>query len=210
MTDQKGQGRLIVFEGTDGTGKSTQLRLLGRDLEALGYPVIITKEPTEGSIGLKIRELYRDRHRYSREQELELFLADRREHVTNILRPGLATGKIILCDRYFFSTAAYQGARGFNPDMILKQNTFAPEPDLVLLFEAPLDISLKRITLGRGEIPNNFEQPEFLRKVAAIFSAIRRPYIHKIDASGSIESVRRLVLPPVMALLSPPTPPPLV
>lgn len=210
MTDQKGRGRLIVFEGTDGTGKSTQLKLLGQDLAALGFSVIITKEPTEGPIGQKIRELYRNRHKYSREQELELFLADRREHVTNILRPGLAAGKIILCDRYFFSTAAYQGARGFNPDMILKQNTFAPEPDLVLLFEAPLDISLERITSGRGETPNNFEQPDFLKKVAAIFSAISRPYIHKIDASGSIETVRRLVLPPVMALLPSPTPPPSV
>jgi dTMP kinase len=210
MTDQKGRGRLIVFEGTDGTGKSTQLKLLGQDLAALGFSVIITKEPTEGPIGQKIRELYRNRHKYSREQELELFLADRREHVTHILRPGLAAGKIILCDRYFFSTAAYQGARGFNPDMILKQNTFAPEPDLVLLFEAPLDISLERITSGRGETPNNFEQPDFLKKVAAIFSAISRPYIHKIDASGSIETVRRLVLPPVMALLPSPTPPPSV
>jgi dTMP kinase len=210
MTDQKGRGRLIVFEGTDGTGKSTQLKLLGQDLAALGFSVIITKEPTEGPIGQKIRELYRNRHKYSREQELELFLADRREHVTHILRPGLAAGKIILCDRYFFSTAAYQGARGFNPDMILKQNTFAPEPDLVLLFEAPLDISLERITSGRGETPNNFEQPDFLKKVAAIFSAISRPYIHKIDASGSIETVRRLVLPPVMALLPSPTSPPSV
>ncbi len=210
MTDQKGHGRLIVFEGTDGTGKSTQLKLLGRDLEARGYPVIITKEPTEGPFGRKIRELYRHRHKYSREEELELFLADRREHVTMLLLPELAAGKIILCDRYFFSTAAYQGALGLNPDMILKQNTFAPEPDLVLLFEAPLDISLERITSGRGEAPNNFEQPDFLKKVAAIFSAISRPYIHKIDASGSIETVRQLVLPPVMALLPSPTPPPLV
>ncbi len=208
MTDQKSCGRLIVFEGTDGTGKSTQLKLLGRDLEARGYPVIITKEPTEGPIGRKIRQLYRCRHKYSREEELELFLADRREHVTNLLLPGLAAGKVILCDRYFFSTAAYQGALGLDPEMILEQNSFAPEPDLVLLFEAPLDISMERITSGRGETPNNFEQRDFLKKVAAIFSAISRPYLHKIDASGSIEAVRRLVLPPVIALLPPPIPPP--
>lgn len=209
MTDQRGHGRLIVFEGTDGTGKSTQLKLLGQDLEARGYPVILTREPTEGPLGRKIRELYRSRHQYSREEELELFIADRREHVTKTLLPGLAAGKIILCDRYYFSTAAYQGALGLSPDMILKQHDFAPEPDLVLLFEAPLDVSLTRIIAGRGETPNNFEQPEFLRKVAAIFSAINRPYFHKIDASGPIEAIRRLVLPPVMAVLPSPNPPPL-
>jgi dTMP kinase len=210
ITDRQEHGRLIVFEGTDGTGKSTQLNLLGRFLQAKGYPVIVTKEPTEGPYGRKIRELYVHRKKYTREEELELFLADRREHVTHLLRPGLAAGKIILCDRYIFSTAAYQGALGLDPDAILLQNAFAPEPDLVLLFEAPLDVGLERITSGRGEALNNFEQRDFLEKVAAIFSTISRPYIHKIDASGSIEAVRQLVMQHVLALLHPPFPPPLV
>lgn len=196
------RGKLIVFEGTDGTGKSTQLKLLGNYLEECGYPVVTTREPTNGSYGRQIRNLYVNRHQYSREEELELFLADRREHVLNLLLPCLQQGKIVLCDRYYFSTAAYQGALGLNPETILAQNSFAPEPDLVLLLQAPLEIGMERITSGRGDTLNNFEQREFLEKVAAIFAAINRPYIRRIDASDSIEAVHRQVVDAVASLLS--------
>ncbi len=196
-------GELIVFEGTDGTGKTTQRDLLGRYLQDKGYPVVITKEPTNGPYGMQIRDLYMHRNRYSREEELELFLADRRQHVTDLLLPSLFEGKIILCDRYYFSTAAYQGALGFNPDTILAQNDFAPEPSLVLLFQANLDIGLRRITDGRGEALNNFEQREFQEKVAAIFAEIKRPYIRNIDASGTIDDIHRLVVENVLGLLRP-------
>jgi dTMP kinase len=188
------QGILIVFEGTDGTGKSTQLQLLGCYLRDKGYPLLTTREPTDGPYGRKIRSLYMDRNKYSREEELELFLADRRQHVHELLLPALRQGKVILCDRYFLSTAAYQGARGFDPEKILEMNRFAPDPDLALLFQVPLDTGLKRITSGRGEELNDFEQRESLDRVAAIFSSIKRPYIQPIDASGSIEEVHRMVL----------------
>ncbi len=201
MTKVARQGILIVFEGTDGTGKSTQLQLLHSYLQAEGYPVITTREPTEGRYGRKIRALYIDRKNYSREEELELFLADRREHVRNLLTPALELGKIILCDRYFLSTVAYQGARGFNPEDILKMNHFAPDPDLALLFQVPLEIGLKRITSGRGDVLNDFEQRESLDRVASIFSSINRPYIRSIDASKSIEEVHRMVLEYVSPLL---------
>jgi dTMP kinase len=194
MTDLVRQGVLIVFEGTDGTGKSTQLQLLSHYLLTKGYPVITTREPTEGQYGRKIRSLYMNRDKYSRDDELELFLADRREHVQGLLAPALEQGKVILCDRYFLSTAAYQGARGFDPETILAMNRFAPDPDLALLFQIPLEIGLKRITLGRGDELNDFEQRESLDRVAAIFASIKRPYIRHIDASGSIEKVHRMVL----------------
>lgn len=195
------KGVLIVFEGTDGTGKSTQLQLLSRYLRDKGYPVITTREPTEGQYGLKIRELYVNRSKYSQEEELELFLADRREHVHELLTPALEQGKIILCDRYFLSTAAYQGARGFDPENILQLNHFAPNPDLALLFQVPLDTGLKRITSGRGDVPNDFEQRESLDHVAAIFASIKRPYIQTIDSTGSIEEVHRMVIEHVSPLL---------
>jgi len=201
MTKLVRQGILIVFEGTDGTGKSTQLQLLSHSLQAKGYPVITTREPTEGHYGRKIRSLYMDRDKYSREEELELFLADRREHVQGLLAPALEQGKVILCDRYFLSTAAYQGARGFDPESILAMNRFAPDPDLALLFQIPLEMGLKRITSGRGEELNDFEQRESLDRVAAIFSSIKRPYIRLIDASGSIEEVHRMVLEHVNPIL---------
>lgn len=203
MSDKQRCGKLIVFEGTDGTGKTTQRDLLGRYLQDRGYPVIITKEPTNGPYGMQIRDLYNHRNKYSREEELDLFLADRRQHVTDLLLPSLLLGKIILCDRYYFSTVAYQGALGLNPETILTLNDFAPEPDLVLLFQAHLDIGLTRITAGRGEALNNFEQRGFLEKVAAIFAAIKRPYFRNIDASGTIDDVHRLVVGHVLKLLQP-------
>lgn len=202
MTRPGKKGVLIVFEGTDGTGKSTQLLLLSRYLQDKGYPVITTREPTNGQFGQKIRELYVNRSKYSQDQELELFLADRREHVHQLLIPALEQGKVILCDRYFLSTAAYQGARGFDPDVILELNSFAPDPDLALLFQVPIDTGLKRITSGRGDILNDFEQRENLAKVAAIFSTIERPYIRPIDSTGSIEEVHRLVIEHVSPFLS--------
>ena len=202
MNDKVARGKLIVFEGTDGTGKSTQLKLLANHLETQGYPVIVTREPTNGSYGQQIRNLYNNRQQYTREEELELFLADRKEHVQELIEPCLQQGKIILCDRYYFSTAAYQGALGLDPEAILRQNGFAPEPDLVLLFLAPLEISIERITCGRGDALNNFEQREFLEKVAAIFTAIKRPYIRNIDASGSIEVVHRQVIDHAVPLLA--------
>ena len=136
MTKPGRKGILIVFEGTDGTGKSTQLQLFSHYLQDKGYPVVTTREPTEGQYGKQIRELYVNRSKYSQDEELELFLADRREHVQDFLAPALAQGKVILCDRYFLSTAAYQGARGFDPEEILELNHFAPDPDLALLFQA--------------------------------------------------------------------------
>ena len=156
MTLQR-TGLLIVFEGTDGTGKSTQLQLLARTLSEKGFSVISSREPTEGQYGQQIRALYSNRDSVSQEEELALFLADRKEHVDTLLTPGLTAGKIILCDRYFLSTIAYQGAAGMDTGEILKKNAFAPDPDICLLFQASLETGVDRITSGRGEELNDFE-----------------------------------------------------
>lgn len=201
MTSHQTKGVLIVFEGTDGTGKTTQLQLLNRYLQNKGYPVVTTREPTDGQYGQKIRSLYVNRGDYSPEKELELFLEDRREHVKEVLSPAIQEGKIVLCDRYFLSTAAYQGARGFDPENILALNQFAPDPDLALLFQVPLETGFKRITSGRGDELNDFEREDSLARVAAIFATIERPYIQLIDASGSIEDVHHMVLKHVRDIL---------
>ena len=187
-------GKLIVFEGIDGTGKSTQLTLLEKVLRALQIPVVSTREPTEGTYGKRIRALYTDRGSFSLQDELQLFLADRREHVRECIAPALAAGKIVLCDRYVLSTIAYQGAAGMDPSEILNQNSFAPIPDLALLFDAPPATGIARITEKRGEILNDFEQEDSLARVAEIFSALDYPYIHRIDATGSIMTIHTAVL----------------
>ena len=188
------KGMLIVFEGIDGTGKSTQLDLLADALEGQGYPVITTREPTNGTYGLKIRSLYDKRDHVTKEEELELFLQDRREHVQKMLAPCLADRKIILCDRYYLSTIAYQGAVGFDTTEIERKNNFAPEPDLALLFHMSSKDSIERITEKRGDTLNDFEQEETLRKVAMIFDGLSFPYIRRIDAARSIESVHHSVI----------------
>jgi dTMP kinase len=194
-------GFLIVFEGTDGTGKSTQLALLSSTLADLGQQVVSTCEPTEGTYGQQIRLLYTNREQMSLEEELALFIADRKEHVETLLLPALQEGKVVLCDRYYLSTMAYQGAAGLDPAEILKKNDFAPTPDLALLFYAPITTGVERITVNRGDSLNDFEKEEYLHKVALQFEQMQLPCITRIDARGTIESIQREVFHHVRQLL---------
>lgn len=187
-------GILIVFEGIDGTGKTTQIQILADYLRNKGYPVTTTREPTDGIYGKKIRALYSNRDNSTPEEELELFLDDRREHVELVIEPALAEGHVVLCDRYYLSTAAYQGANGFDPDDIINKNSFAPEPDIALIFEQPIETSLARITKGRGETLNDFEQAESLKRVSKIFSQLDLPFIRRIRSDDSIENTHMRIV----------------
>lgn len=198
---QERQGALIVFEGIDGTGKSTQLKLLADYLVGQGYNVVTTREPTDSVYGQKIRQLYMNRELCTREEELDLFISDRKEHVKNLLIPSLERGAVILCDRYYLSTAAYQGANGFDPAAIIEMNSFAPLPDIAFIFEQPVETSLRRITDGRGETLNDFEQSESLARVSSIFKALHFPFIKRINADRSIDEVHEEVREAVASLL---------
>ncbi len=183
-------GLLIAFEGIDGTGKSTQLTHLGKHLEEKGCQVVMTFEPSDGPYGKQIRELFVNRKNVSPEEELELFIQDRRQHVNEVIEPALAAGKIVLTDRYYFSTVAYQGAAGCDPETIFAKNNFAPEPDMVVLLTIEAKQSLERIRQLRGETPNDFEQEEQLTQVAALFSSFTHPFIKRVDASKSFDDVQ--------------------
>ncbi len=195
------KGILIVFEGIDGTGKSTQLQLLGSFLREKGHAVVETQEPTNGRFGRKIRSLYKKRSSLSAEEELDLFLADRKEHVEGVITPALSAKKIVLCDRYFLSSAAYQGAAGLNPKLIIARNSFAPDPDLALIFELDPIEAIRRITEKRGDTLNDFEQLDSLKKVASVFKRMQMDYIKRIDASGTPDAISRLVQQQVRTLL---------
>ena len=183
-------GTLIAFEGIDGTGKSTQLPLLAGYLRSLGYVVIETREPTTGPYGQKIRALYQNRQQVTREQELELFVLDRRQHVAECIQPALEQGHIVLTDRYYFSTAAYQGAAGCDPAAIFRCNSFAPEPDLALFLEMTAAESVARIRELRGESLNDFEQQDQLEKVAALFASFSHGCILRIHAARPVQEVQ--------------------
>jgi len=187
-------GLFVIFEGIDGTGKSTQHHLLAEKLEQLGYAVVSTFEPTKGPFGQKIRELFVDRGAVSNEEELELFIADRDQHVQEVLKPALADGCIVVCDRYYLSTVAYQGANGMDPDYIMKKNKDFPVPDLAIILEIEPTQGIQRIQNQRNENPNTFEEESNLTKVAAIFTSMQHPYIRRINASDSIEIIHNHVL----------------
>jgi len=197
------KGMFVVFEGIDGTGKSTQINLLQEKLRRLGYSVISTYEPTDGPYGRKIRELFINRSTVSHEEELELFMADRRQHVEEVIRPALDKGQVVLSDRYYLSTVAYQGANGLDPDEILARNkAFAPVPDLALILELEPALGIHRIQNHRQEHPNTFEEESSLNRVAAIFKSLKEEYIRRIDASSSVEAVHQQVMQEVEKVLS--------
>ncbi len=188
-------GLLIAFEGIDGTGKTTQIRLLAEKLTARGYQVVATREPTDGPYGRRIRELFTKRHHVSVQEELDLFMADRKEHVREVIAPSLAAGKIVLTDRYYFSTAAYQGATGQDPEKIIKLNqAFAPAPDLVLLLMVPPHIGVHRIKTLRQESLNDFEKESSLEKVSEIFDNLKGDFIKRVDGTQPVEEVHKRIM----------------
>ncbi len=194
-------GVLIAFEGIDGTGKSTQLPMLAASLRNQGYLVVETREPTTGPYGRQIRALYRNRKQVSPQQELELFLLDRRQHVAECILPALARGAIVLTDRYYFSTAAYQGAAGCDPAVIFARHDFAPEPDLVVLLTLSAAESVARIRDLRGETLNDFEQQEQLEKVAGLFASFPHSCIVRIHAARPVMEVHTSIREAVGQLL---------
>lgn len=188
------RGRLVVFEGVDGAGKSTQLRLLAEELRARGADPLVTKEPTDGSWGQRIRAMARSGERVAPEEELRWFLEDRREHVATELAPALAAGRVVLCDRYTLSTVAYQGARGLDPAALLAAaEAEFPLPDLALLFEVDPGAGLARVASRGGIAEPAFEEVEYLSRVAAVFRSLDRPYIVRIDASRDVPNVAAAV-----------------
>ena len=195
-------GRLLVFEGLDGCGKSTQIEHLARALREVGGDVLVTCEPTDGPWGRRLREMARGSEPVSAEEELRWFVEDRREHVAQILAPALEAGRIVLTDRYYLSTVAYQGARGLGWQRILEASEAEfPTPDLVLLLEIEPEAGLARVR-ARGEaLDTVFERRDFLERVAEIFRAVERPYIERIAAEGAREEVHAAVRARVAARL---------
>jgi dTMP kinase len=197
------RGSLIVFEGLDGSGKSTQLTLLAEALRAEGREVVETAEPYDCEAGRKIRAMARSATGVSPEQELAWFLEQRRAHVRDRVGPALAAGRVVLSDRYFLSTVAYQGARGLDSERLLAESEAEfPIPDLVLLLEIEPARGLRRVAGRAGPREPAFEEQAFLERVAAIFRSVQRDYIVHIAAEDEIAAVHGRVLAAVRARVS--------
>jgi len=198
--------RLISFEGGDGSGKSTQLRLLADYLSSRGRDCVCTREPGGTNLGQMIRKVLLevgDEQIFS-QTEIFLYLADRAQHVREIIQPALASGKIVLCDRFTDSTLAYQGyGRGADFGALRQMNLIASGgivPDLTLLLDCPVELALSR-TARRVKEQRATENPEdrFEREQVKFHERVRRGFqelaraeperIHVLDASASVEDV---------------------
>ena len=129
------RGRFLVFEGIDGAGKSTQIELLAQALRERGLDPVLSREPTDGPWGRRLRESATT-GRMSAADELAHFIHDRTEHVKQLIEPSLAAGRWVILDRYYYSTIAYQGVRGLDPQGLLQQmERLFPKPDRVFLLD---------------------------------------------------------------------------
>lgn len=176
----------VTFEGPEGAGKSTALRAVAERLREAGHRVVETREPGSGDVGKAVRTLLLHGGDLEPRAELLLFLADRAQHVTELIRPALERGEIVLCDRHADSTLVYQGvARGLDNAFVRAGNAFATGglvPDLTLLFDVPAEVGLSRLTnpdridsfplrfhqsVRQGFLDLAEEQPDRFRKVDA-------------------------------------------
>lgn len=146
------KGLFITFEGPEGGGKTTQIHQLSQFIQQQGREVVVTREPGGTSIGISIRNILLDPtfEQIDRRTELLLFLADRAQHVHEVIMPGLESGKVVLCDRFIDSTVAYQVAgRGFDPSLIATLNDFSAhqlKPILTFLLDVDYTTGIRRAT----------------------------------------------------------------
>lgn len=197
------RGIFISFEGIEGTGKTTQARLLADHLSKKGYAAVLTEEPGGTPIGLKIREvlLNVDHAEMHPVTELLLYNASRCQHVQEIILPAINAGKVVLTDRFSDSTLAYQGfGRGIDVSVIETLDRMATgglKPDLTLLLDIDVEMGLRR-NRGANKIDRiELEDIEFHKKVRAGYHELARSEpgrIKVIDASGTVEEIQGKVI----------------
>ena len=188
----------VTFEGIEGSGKSTQLELCGSKLKQLGLDIIITKEPGGTNLGKVIRQwlLNPDTKFYHSYTEVLLFIADRLEHVETVIKPALAKGKIVLCDRFKDSTTAYQVAgRQLDNRLISDLNMLTDvEPDLTLLFDCSVEIGLQRAK-DRAKLDRfEDEELEFHHRIYNQYHEIFKNQpsrVKLVNANNTIEAVTK-------------------
>ena len=194
------KGLFITFEGTDGCGKTTQIEMLKDYFEKQGRTVLLTREPGAKGLGTKLREILLN---YDGEVspvcESFLFLADRAQHVDTIIKPAVARGEIVLCDRHTDSTVAYQGyGRELDIEQINMLNNIATsglKPDLTFIFDIDIDTAQKRV--GKNKDRMESAGIEFFKRVRNGYLEIAKQEPERVkvlDGSKSIETIHNELL----------------
>lgn len=209
--------KLITFEGIEGSGKSTQMRLAARYLAERNIPLLITREPTGTDIGRKIGDILFNRAHYHMcaETEVFLFCAARAQHVREIIMPAINQNKVILCDRFSDATYAYQGeARGLNTEFIKLINDYSSmslKPALTLLFDLPVETGLSRATARDNSLPDSSSSDRFEKESLNFHNKVREGYLgilkneparfRLIDATRDIDTIRQEVIRHIVELI---------
>ncbi len=206
-------GKLITFEGIDGSGKSTQIRMLSGELLLRGFEVLNTREPGGTPLGRRLREAFLEtEEEVDPLAELLLFAADRAQHVNFLIKPALAEGKIVLSDRYADATYAYQGAgRGFpesTVNTVIELATGGLKPDLTIFFDLPVEKSLSRAGIRGENTKNNrmdLETADFYKRVREAYLGIaerERNRFIVVNGDSSIEKIQAEVVEIVVDFLN--------
>jgi len=198
--------KLITFEGIEGSGKSTQIRLVAEYLTEKKIPFVVTQEPTGTDIGRQIGSiLFNRQHSHlCAETEMFLFCAARAQHVREVIGPALEQDKVVLCDRFSDATYAYQGfGRGLNQEFIRLVNDYSAmhiKPDMTLLFDLPVDAGLQRATARNNKLKEPAATDRFEREKIEFHQRIREGYLdimkndpgrfRLIDATLNIDTIQ--------------------
>ena len=190
------RGFFICVEGLDGCGKTTQTKLLVRRLRRKRYAAIYTAEPSRGKIGKFIkRHCLHGEKRVSSIIEALLFAADRFEHVEDVIVPAIGKGKIVVSDRYVYSSLAYQGAAGLDSEWIAKVNEHAIHPDLAFFIDVKPEVVVKRLK-PKKSVMENLQTQQKVREVYMKF--VENGELVKIDGNGSVQEVAESILKAVL------------
>lgn len=181
----------IAFEGLDGSGSSTQSKLLSEKLEANKYATVLTKEPANDTeIGKMIRDVLQHKWEADPETLQLLFCADRAQHLHDTIEPALKNRQVVVTDRYLLSTIAYGASESIDIEWLKALNSSFRQPDITFLFKLDPKTCLERIA-GRGTEFELFEENEKLAKIWGNYEKISKDYpnIHLIDAAKNIEEI---------------------
>jgi dTMP kinase len=197
--------RFITFEGGDGSGKSTQLKLLEGYLRRLGKACVVTREPGGTPLGKVIRQVLLEvgKRPIASPTELFLYLSDRAQHIQEVIAPALEQGNIVLCDRHTDSTLAYQGyGRGIDLDLLRRLNELASrgiKPDLTFLLDCPVEVGLSRTAQRQSQGARGGREDRFEREKVEFHERVRQGFLEMarfeperfcvVAASGSVEEV---------------------
>lgn len=203
-------GLFVTFEGIEGCGKTTQIRLAADYLSRRGIKFVMTEEPGGTPMGGKIREMLLNRSDFSisRESELLLFLAARAQHVNDVILPALKNDCLVLCDRYADATIAYQGfGRGIDRGFLEKANLFASagcRPDMTMLFDLPVETGLGRAMQRIAGVKDSMPEDRFEHEEMEFHKRVRYGYLQLakeepgrfriVDAAGDVSHIHQQVI----------------